>query len=96
MPTAVGLIGKEELLLKVFKRFPQPEPGPELLANYSANLLVPWWRRGGMGIFEHGAILSEFVPALLLLHLLCFQPLSLVVTTRRYRRTGHPFVARVP
>ena len=67
--------------IKGFKRFPQPEPGPELLANACANLLVPWWRRGGMGIFEHGAILSEFVPALLLLHLLCFQPLSLVVTT---------------
>ena len=68
-------------LLRGFKRFPQPEPGPQLLANRTANLLVPWWRRGGMGIFEHGAILSEFVPALLLLHLLCFQPLSLVVTT---------------
>ena len=34
-----------------------------------------------MGVFEHGAILSEFVPAIVLLHLLCFQPLSLVVTT---------------
>ena len=68
-------------LLKGFNRFPQPEPGPELLANASVNLLVPWWRRGGMGIFEHGAILSEFVPALLLLHMLCFQPLSFVLTT---------------
>ena len=80
MPTAVGLIGMEELL-KGFKRFPQPEPGPELLANSVANLLVPWWRRGGQGVFEHGAILTEFVPAIVLLHLLCFQPLSLVVTT---------------
>ena len=83
-PEPAGLQGTPSgmaALLRGFKRFPQPEPGPELLANASANLLVPWWRRGGMGIFEHGAILSEFVPALLLLHLLCFQPLSLVVST---------------
>ena len=79
VPT-VGLICMEELL-KGFKRFPQPEPGPELLENASANLLVPWWRRGGQGVFEHGAILTEFVPAIVLLHLLCFQPLSLVVST---------------
>ena len=76
-PGTFGMAG----LLKAFQRFPQPEPGPELLANASANLLVPWWRRGGMGVFEHGAILSEFVPAIVLLHLLCFQPLSLVATT---------------
>ena len=79
VPT-VGVIGMEDLL-KGFKRFPQPEPGPELLANASANLLIPWWRRGGQGVFEHGAILTEFVPAIVLLHLLCFQPLSLVVST---------------
>ena len=29
-----------------------------LLSNAAANERVPWWRRGGMGLFEHGAMRS--------------------------------------
>lgn len=68
-------------LLKGFQNFPQPEPGPELLANTAASQLIPWWRRGGMGIFEHGAIVTEFVPGLLLLLSLFFQYASVVLGT---------------
>ena len=73
--------GAMAALLRRFNRFPQPEPGPELLANAASNQLIPWWRRGGMGIFEHGAILSEFVPAFVLLHILCFRHASALLTT---------------
>mmetsp|Transcript_67766 Transcript_67766/g.112663 ORF Transcript_67766/g.112663 Transcript_67766/m.112663 type:complete len:373 (-) Transcript_67766:192-1310(-) len=60
-------------LIAGFRKHDQPEPGPGLLANVAANLRVPWWRRGGMGIFEYGAILTEFVPAILLLYWLFYQ-----------------------
>ena len=53
-------------LIKGFRTFEQPPPVTQLLENEEANLRIPWWRRGGMGIFEHGALLSEFVPAIVL------------------------------
>jgi hypothetical protein len=66
-------------LLKGFRTFVPPPPPPDLLVNAADNERVPWWRRGGMGLFEHGAILTEFLPALLLQYqlLYCDAPFAL-------------------
>ena len=64
-------------LIKGFRTFVPPPPPPELLANAAANERVPWYRRGGMGLFEHAAIVTEFVPALVLQYQLLYCGASL-------------------
>ena len=70
------------VLIQRFRTFEAPPPVPEALANVEANQRVPWWRRGGMGVFEHGALLTEFVPA--------------VVLQRTTKRRLRPHFARRP
>ena len=68
------------VLIKGFRYFEQPETPVELLENAKHNELIPWWRRGGMGLFEHGAILTELVPAIVLQYLLLYRDASFLLS----------------
>mmetsp|Transcript_28277 Transcript_28277/g.42762 ORF Transcript_28277/g.42762 Transcript_28277/m.42762 type:complete len:363 (+) Transcript_28277:81-1169(+) len=63
-------------LLRQFKTFEQPKPTIQMVVNAKDNMKKSWYIRGGMGLFEHGAILSEFVPAIVLQNLLFWRQIS--------------------